>query len=189
MTVVNFWASWCVPCVRGASAADRTRRSAPASRVVRRQLQGRPGARAPLPRPLRQSVRGRRRRRATAAPPSSGASTACPRRSSSTARARSSTSTSARSRRRARDEAHARHRRRARPRCGADALSRARSRSAVARRRSVPRMTPATTSSPSSETQAPQRERVSSPRATPYSGKNSPREWLSTDSVPVAMSK
>ena len=61
VSVVNFWASWCVPCVQEhpllVALKERT-----GVRALRRQLQGPGGGRAPLPRPLRQSVRGGRRR-------------------------------------------------------------------------------------------------------------------------------
>ena len=62
MTLVNVWASWCVPCHDEAPLLMQLA-AGQAHPHRRHQLQGPAGQRAPLPRPLRQSVRGGRRRR------------------------------------------------------------------------------------------------------------------------------
>ena len=97
VSVVNFWASWCAPCVQEhpllVALKERT-----GVKLYGVNYKDQAGDGAPLPRPLRQSVRGGGRRCQRPGRPSTGASPACRRRSSSTARARSSTSTSGRSR-------------------------------------------------------------------------------------------
>ena len=61
VTVMNVWASWCVPCHDEAPLLDAARARQPAARH-RHQLQGRAGECPALSRPLRRSVRRRRRR-------------------------------------------------------------------------------------------------------------------------------
>ena len=77
-TIVNVWASWCVPVPRGAPVADRARQGA-GRPPLRHQLQGRSGGGPAVSWPLWQSLCPRRRRSAQGASPSIGASMACPR--------------------------------------------------------------------------------------------------------------
>ena len=59
VTVVNFWASWCVSVRAGAPGPRCALKQRTGVRRLWRQLQGPDVASASLPRPLRQSLRGR----------------------------------------------------------------------------------------------------------------------------------